>query len=86
MHVQQNMRPAGTWQSNVAQVMGPVPVVARKDTSYIKQQANLHSGNNQQQGGPSRQNEYQEHHQSYVVFVTESEAAKQQWRRTIPAE
>ena len=83
MHVQQNMRPAGTWQSNVAQVMGPAPVVARKDTSYINQQANLRSGNNQQQGGPGRQNEYQELHQSYVVFVTEPEDKQSQHRRSM---
>jgi len=61
--------------------MGPAPVVARKDTSYINQQANLNSGNNQHQGGPRRQNEYQEHHQSYVVFVTESDDKKSQHRR-----
>ena len=81
MQVQQNMRPAGTWQNNVSQVMGPAPVVARKDTSYINQQANLNPGNNQYQGGPSRQNEYREHHQSYVVFVTESDDKQSQRRR-----
>ena len=70
---QQAMRPPGTWQENVNPVIGPAPSVARKDTSYINQ-VGQNQGNNQTHAGPSQQqqNQYREHHQSYVVFVTES--------------
>ena len=69
LQVHQNMRPAGSWQDNANRVIGPAPVV---------QQVNLNSANNQQQVGPSRQNEYREHHQAYVVFVTEPDDKKSQ--------
>ena len=42
---------------------------------------NLNSANNQQQVSQSRQNEYREHHQAYVVFVTEPDDKKSQQRR-----
>ena len=60
-------------------------MVPQRDTSYINHRAN--QGNNQNSAGPSQyraeqsqynaepsqqQNQYREHHQSYVVFTTES--------------
>ena len=40
------MRPAGTWQENVNQVIGPAPIVNRKDTSYINNNQNRNNNNN----------------------------------------
>ena len=61
------MKPAGTWRENVNQVIGPAPILNRRDNSYINNQ-----GNNQNNAGPSQQqqNQYREHHQSYVVFCS----------------
>ena len=61
------MNPAGTWQENVNVVMGPSQVAPQKNTSYINN-PEFHRNN----PGTSRPNEYREHHQAYVVFVTES--------------
>ena len=61
------MKPAGTLQENVNTVIGPAPIVPQKNTSYINN-PEFH----QNDAGSSRQNEYQEHHQAYVVFMTES--------------
>ena len=38
--------------------------------------------NNNNNADPSRQNEFREHHQSYMVFVTESTDKQSQFRRT----
>ena len=78
------MRPPGTWQENVNQVIGTAPIVARKDTSYINQ-VGQNQGNNQNHAGPSQQqqNQYREHHQSYVVFVTESDDKQSLHRRSM---
>ena len=63
---------------SVNQVIGPAPVVNRRDNSYINNQ-----GNNQQNAGPSQQNQYREHHQSYMVFVTESTDKRSLQRRSL---
>ena len=63
----QATRPAGTWQENVNIVVGPNQAPPQKNTSYINN-PEFHRNN----PGPSRPNEYREHHRAYVVFVTES--------------
>ena len=63
----QATRPTGTWQENVNTVVGPNPAPPQKNTSYINN-PKFHRNN----VGPSRPNEYREHHQAYMVFVTES--------------
>ena len=65
------MRPTGTWQENVNQVIGPAPIVNQRDTSYINHRANQ-SHNQNNTGLIQQQNQYREHHQSYMVFTTES--------------
>ena len=76
------MRPAGTWQENVKHVIGPTPIVNQRDTSYINHRAN--QGNNQNNAGPSQQqNQYRENHQSYVVFMTESTDKQSLHRRSM---
>ena len=83
MQAQQAMKTAGTWQENVNQVIGPALIHHEKDTSYINTLAGRNPGNNQNNSGPSRQNEYREHHQAYMVFVTEPDDKQSQHRRSM---
>ena len=54
------------------------PADDRRRPENVNQVAN---GANKNNAGPSRQNDYREHHQSYMVFVTEpTDKQSQHWR------
>ena len=66
------MRPAGTWRENVNQVVGVAPNNNRTNNNPVNN-ANVNAGPNQ----------YREHHQSYMVFVTESTNKQSLHRRSL---
>ena len=59
-------------------MIGTAPIAAQKNTNYINN-PEFHRNN----VGSSRQNAFKEHHQAYVVFVTESTDKQSLHRRSM---
>ena len=77
-------RPAPVTGANAIPVNTPArPVDNRVRPQDVNQVADMANTNNNPNAGPSRQNQYREPHQSYMVFVTEPNDKLSQYRRAM---